>query len=96
MLRRKERANAGFAQFEQRIQLRLCERGFFPGTLQLDEFAGRVHHEIEIHGRSDVLGVAQVQQRMAVHHSHAHRRHGMKQRTFSELAFGKQFSDRER
>ena len=66
LLRGEQFADARLAEREQVGELRFGERGLLAGALQFDEFAGGIHHQIHVHRRRHVLGVAQIQQRPAV------------------------------
>ena len=63
-----------------------AEGGFLARALQFDEFAGGIHHHVEIHRRADILGVAQVQQRLAVHDADAHGGDGVQDGIFGKFA----------
>ena len=58
LLRGEQLLDADFAQGEQLGEFVLAERGFLAGALQFDELAGGIHHQIHVHGRRHVLGVA--------------------------------------
>ena len=64
-LRGKQFTDARLAEREQIVQLFFAERGFLAAALNLDEFAGGIHHQIHVHRRRHVLGVTQIQQRPA-------------------------------
>ncbi len=66
LLRGEQVADAGLAHFQQARELAFRERGFLTRALKLDEFAGRIHDQVEVHARGGVLAVAEVQQRLAL------------------------------
>ena len=75
------------AVLEQIGQLRGGEGAALAGSLQLDEFAFLVHHQVHVHLSPAVLGIAQVTAGRIVHHAHGNCRHLMCQRALQQLSF---------
>ena len=76
--------------------MRISESRFLARALKLDKFTGGIHHQIQVHGRPDILGIAQVQQWDTLHNADADRGNTGFKRTDRKFFFFDQFADRER
>ena len=95
-LRGEQFADARLAERKQIGKLRLGERGLLAGALNFDEFTGGIHHEVHVHRRGDVFGVAQVEQRRAVDDADADGGDAGNDRAGGNLFLVHQFCHRER
>ena len=73
-------ADAPGRQVEQPVEHRPVERLALGVALDFDDAADAVHYQVHVHLGARVLVVAQIEQRLAIHHANADRGHGRQQR----------------
>src|SRR5262245_1931994 len=76
-LERDETADALLGEREHLVEARAAERDLLGCPLHLDELAGARHHHVHVDLGRGVLGVVQIEHGLALHDSHAHRRHAV-------------------